>query len=42
MCFFIWNDVDIASYARERTIYIVPDNINSVIKSLENTSETLF
>lgn len=42
MCFFILNDVDIASYARENSIYVVPDYINSVIKFLENTSETLF
>ena len=40
--FFIIEDTDIASYADDNTQYVVADNIDGVIKSLEETSEILF
>ena len=40
--FFILNDVNIASYADDNTPYVIADDINGVIKSLEKASITLF
>ena len=40
--FFIIEDTDIASYADENTQYVIADNIDGVIKSLEEVSEILF
>ena len=40
--FFIIEDTDIASYANDKTPYVVADNIDGVIKILEETSEILF
>ena len=40
--FFIWNDVDIASYADDNTPYVIADDINGVITSLEKASKALF
>ena len=40
--FFILNDVDIASYADDNTPYVIADDINGVIASLEQTSKALF
>ena len=40
--FFITEDTDIASYADGNTRYVVADNIDGVIKSLEEASEILF
>ena len=40
--FFILNDVDIASYADDNTPYVIADNINGVITSLEKVSKALF
>ena len=40
--FFILNDVDIASYADDNTLYVIADDINGVITSLEKASKTLF
>ena len=40
--FFILHDVDIASYADENTPYVIADDINGVIKSIEQTSKPLF
>ena len=40
--FFILNDVDIASYADDNTPYVIADDINGVITSLEQTSKALF
>ena len=39
--FFILNDVDIASYADDNTPYVIADDINGVITSLEQTSNGL-
>ena len=39
---FILNDVDIASYADDNTQYVIADDINGVIKSLEKASKALF
>ena len=39
---FITEDIDIASYADDNTPYIIADNIDGVIKSLEEASEILF
>ena len=36
------NDVDIASYADDNTPYVIADDINGVITSLEQTSKALF
>ena len=40
--FFITEDTDIASYADDNTPYVIADNKDGVIKSLEETSEILF
>ena len=40
--FFITEDTDIASYADDNTPYAIADNINGVIKSLEEATEILF
>ena len=40
--FFILNDVDIASYAEDNTPYVIADDINGVITSLETASKALF
>ena len=40
--FFIIEDTDIASYADDNTPYVIADNIDGVIKSLEEVSEILF
>ena len=39
--FFIIEDTDIASYVDDSTPYIIANNINGVIKSLEEASEIL-
>ena len=39
---FILNDVDIASYADDNTPYVIADDINGVITSLEKASKVLF
>ena len=40
--FFILNDVDNASYADDNTLYVIADDINGVIASLEKASKVLF
>ena len=40
--FFITEDTDIASYADDNTPYVSADNINGVVKSLEEATEVLF
>ena len=40
--FFIINNINIARYADDNTSYIVADNIDDLIKSLEETSTALF
>ena len=40
--FFIFNDVDIASYADHNTPYVIEDHINCVIASLEKGQKALF
>ena len=40
--FLILNDVDIASYADDNTPYVIADDINGVITSLEKASKALF
>ena len=40
--FFIIEDTDIASYADGNTPYVIADNIDGIIKSLEEASESLF
>ena len=40
--FFILNGVDIANYADDNTPYVITDNINGVIASLEKASKALF
>ena len=40
--FFILNDADIASYAHDNTRYVIADDINSVIASLEKASNVFF
>ena len=40
--FFIIENTDIASYANDNTSYVIADNIDGVIKSLEEASEILF
>ena len=37
--FFILNDVDIASHVDDNTPYVIPDDINVVITSLEKASK---
>ena len=37
--FFILNDVSIASYAHNNTTYVIADDINGVIASLEKASK---
>ena len=39
--FFIIEDTDIASYGDDNTPYVIADNIDAVIKSLEEASEVL-
>ena len=38
----IIEDTDFASYADDNTLYVIADNIDGVIKSLEKASENLF
>ena len=40
--FFIIGDTEIASYADDNIPYVIADNIDGVIKSLEEASEMLF
>ena len=40
--FFIINDIDIANYADDNTPYVIADNIDDLIKSLEEASTALF
>ena len=40
--FFILNDVGIVSYADDNTPYVIADDINGVIASLEKASKALF
>ena len=40
--FFILNDVDIASWSVDNISYVMVDDINGVIASLEKTSKVLF
>ena len=40
--FFIIEDTEIASYADDNTPYVIADNIDGIIKSLEEASEILF
>ena len=40
--FFIIEDTDIASYSDDKTPYVIADNIDGVIKSLEKPSEITF
>ena len=40
--FFILNDVDTASYPDDNTLYVIADDINGVITSLEKASKALF
>ena len=40
--FFIVKDIDIASYADDNTPFIVKDNIENVIASLEEANNALF
>ena len=40
--FLILNDVYIASYADDNTPYVIADDINGVITSLEKASKVLF
>ena len=40
--FFILNGVDIANYVDDNTPYVITDNINGVIASLEKASKALF
>ena len=40
--FLITNDIDTANYAGEKTPYVTEDDIDGVIASLENASNTLF
>ena len=40
--FFIIEDADIASYVNDNTPYVIADNIDGVIKFLEEASEILF
>ena len=40
--FFVLKDIDIASYADDSTSFIVENNIDNVIASLEQVSDALF
>ena len=40
--FFIFKNIDIASYADDNTPYISANNVNEVILSLEKATDTLF
>ena len=40
--FFIIEDTDIASYADDNTPYVIADNIDGVIKSLEEASDVIW
>ena len=40
--FFILKDVDIASYADDNTPYVIADDVNGVIASLEKASKAMF
>ena len=40
--FFTVNDIDIASYADDNTPYMIADNVDDLIISLEETSNSLF
>ena len=40
--FFVVKDIDIASYADDSTTFIVENNIDNVIESLEQVSDALF
>ena len=41
-CVFVVKDTDIASYADDSTTFIVENYIDSVLTSLEQTSDVLF
>ena len=41
ICFFVVNDIDIASNADDNTPYLVADNVHDLTKSLEQASNTL-
>ena len=40
--FFTIEDTNVASYADDNTPYVITDNVDRVIKSLEEASEILF
>ena len=40
--FFIIEDTEIASYADDNTLYVISNNIDGIIKLLEEASEILF
>ena len=40
--FLIVDDIDIANYADDKTIYKEHKNINNLVKSLQNAAEKLF
>ena len=40
--FFIIDDTETASYADDNTPYVIADNIDGLIKSLQEASEILF
>ena len=40
--FFIANDIDIDSYADDNTPYMIADNVDDVITSLEQASNSLY
>ena len=40
--FFIVNDIDIENYADDNTPHVIADNIDDLIKSLEEASTALF
>ena len=40
--FFILNDAEIASYTDDNTQYVIADDVNGVVASLEKASKVLF
>ena len=40
--FLIMDDIDIANYADDNKPYVIADDVDGVIASLENASNTLF
>ena len=40
--FFILEDIDIASYADDNALYLSADNVDGIIKSIEEASKTSF